>query len=192
MKKLILSLAVISASFIAQSQTNKPSAKTSTPFRFSIGVETAVPVGKFGDAYSFGIGGSAMGIYQVDTDLGLTLNAGFIHYLGKDYSFSVNSPIPGAPPSVTTVKDQSLTVIPIMAGIRYNFTPMFYGSAQLGAGIFTKDKDIANSKSSSTFAYAPGIGYKFTDNFDAELKYQGYSKNSITNSSIGLRLAYTF
>ena len=95
-------------------------------------------------------------------------------------------------PAVYAVKDQSLTVIPIMAGIRYSFTPMFYGSAQLGTGIFTKDKNISASSSSSAFAYAPGIGYKFTDNFDAELKYQSYSKNSVTNSAFGLRLAYTF
>lgn len=186
MKKIILSLVVISSAFIAQAQADKKSSvKTNTPFRFSIGLETAVPVGKFGDAYSFGIGGSAMGIYQVDADLGLTLNAGFIRYSGKDYSYNVG-------PLVYTVKDQALTVIPIMAGIRYSFSPQFYGSAQLGTGIFTKDKDNANSKTSSTFAYAPGIGYKFTDNFDAELKYQGYSKSSITNSSIGLRVAYTF
>lgn len=188
MKKLVFSFAFIGAAIIANAQSQKKSPSSSMsikPFRVSIGAEASVPLGSFKNKYSFGFGGSAESIYQVDPTLGLTLNAGLVHYSGKDYTYNVG-------PVVYTVKDQSLTVIPIMAGIRYSFTPMFYGSAQLGTGIFTKDKNNSASSSSSAFAYAPGIGYKFTDNFDAELKYQSYSKNSVTNSALGLRLAYTF
>ena len=187
MKKLVFSLAFMGIAAMVNAQTEKKSSKpmSSKAYRFSIGAEPSIPLGSFKDRYKFGFGGSAEGIYQVDPALGITLNAGLIHYSGKDYSYNVG-------PSVYTVTGQSQTVIPIMAGIRYSFTPMFYGSAQLGTGIFTKDKNNSASTSSSAFAYAPGIGYKFTDNFDAELKYQAYSKNSVTNSALGLRLAYTF
>lgn len=186
MKRIIMTLAVITASLSAQAQTPAKSSSTANkPFRFSIGLETAVPVGELSDAYSFGIGGSGEGIYQVDPSLGLTLNAGYIYYNGKDYEYKIGN-------VVYTVKDQAQAVIPIMAGIKYNFTPKFFGSAQLGTGIFLSDKDVANSKSTATFAYAPGIGYKFSENFDALLKYQSFSKNSVNTGFLGLRLAYTF
>jgi hypothetical protein len=75
----------------------------------------------------------------------------------------------------------------VLAGVKYYFTPQLYGSAQLGTGIFTADVE-----STLTFAYAPVIGCKFSENFDAVLKYQAYSTDSIKNSTGGIRNTYTF
>ena len=165
MKKLILSLAVIAATLGANAQTRK----SVTPFRVSLGVDAVAPFGDLAKITPFGIGGSIEGDYNVDPTLALTLNAGYIKFLQKDNN------------------GLKLGIVPVLAGIKYYFSPEFYSSAQLGVGIFT-----SNGNSTSAFAYAPGIGYKFSDNFDAGVKYQAYSKNSSTTNTASLRLAYTF
>ena len=165
MKKLLLSLAVIAATLSASAQTKT----TTSPFRVSLGVDAVAPFGNLADVTSFGIGGSLEGDYAVDNTLALTLNAGYIKFLQKNNN------------------GLKLGVIPVLAGIKYYFTPQFYSSAQLGVGVFT-----SNGNSISKFAYAPGIGYKFSDNFDAGVKYQAYSKNKVTDNTASLRLAYTF
>ena len=164
MKKLILSLAVIAAMLNANAQK-----KTGTPFRVSLGVDAVAPFGNLADVTSFGIGGSLEGDYAIDNTLALTANAGYIKLLQKNNN------------------GLKLGIVPLLAGIKYYFTPQFYSSAQLGVGIFT-----SNGTSSSAFAYAPGVGYKFSDNFDAGVKYQAYSKNNATTNTGSLRLAYTF
>ena len=165
MKKLILSFAVIASALSVNAQT-----KTSvSPFKLSIGVEAVAPFGVLADITSLGIGATAQGDYNVDPTLALTLNAGYIKFLQKNNN------------------GLELGVIPVLVGIKYYFVPQFYGSAQLGVGIFT-----SNGESSSSFAYAPGVGYKFSEKFDAGVKYQAYSKNGITNNTGVLRLAYTF
>lgn len=186
MKKLMLSLAVITAAIGANAQSSK---ETMKPFQFSVGLEAALPLGDFGDGYSFGIGGSVQGDYNVASDLAITANVGYISYSGKTVSFPaiVVGGVTVFP--AQSYKNPTIGIIPLLAGIKYSFTPTFYGSAQIGAAIFTASGGGGNE---TTLAYAPGIGYKFTPNFDALLKYNGYSKNGTTNSSVGLRVAYTF
>ena len=165
MKKVLFSLAIIAASFAANAQSEGSSSK----FKFSVGAEVGLPVGDLGDFSSLAVGGSVQGDYWVDPSFALTVQAGYQRFLAKDNN------------------GLELGVIPILAGGKYNFSEKVYGSAQLGVGIFT-----SGGSNSSAFAYAPGVGFKFTDNLDALLKYQAYSKNSVTNSTIGLRIAYTF
>ncbi|WP_255154742.1 outer membrane beta-barrel protein [Ferruginibacter sp. HRS2-29] len=166
MKKLILSFAVIAiASLGASAQSN---------LKFGIGVDGQLPIGDFNDAYKIGFGGSVKANYSLDATLDLTLSAGYISFSGKD--------IPN-----TNLKYANFDMIPVLAGIEYNFgASKVYASAQLGAGFGTK------SGSKTAFAYAPGVGYKFTPNLDLLLKYTGYSYKGGTNSTVGLRLGYTF
>ncbi len=177
MKKVLLSVAIIAVAFGANAQKKE---SDESPLKFSVGVEAAAPLGDFGKAYSFGIGGTAQADYSVAPEFALTINAGYISYTGKSQTI----------PGFGTFKVPSQAVIPILAGGKYNFTPQFYGSAQIGVGIFTAGS--GGGKSVSALAYAPGIGYKFTENLDALVKYTGYSKNSVTNSAIAIRVAYTF
>ncbi len=185
MKKLLLSVAVIAAAFGANAQKSESDA---SPLKFSVGVEVAAPFGNFGDAYKFGIGGTAQADYSVAPELALTLNAGYINFSGKTLTTPAYN-IGGITIPATSYKVPAQGLIPVLVGGKYNFTPQFYGSAQLGVGIFTGNN---GSKSVSTFSYAPGIGYKFTDNLDAVVKYTGYSKDGNTNSTAGIRIAYTF
>jgi hypothetical protein len=173
MKKVFFILALTAASFAGFAQDGGKA------LRFSVGVEAGLPVGDWSDYTSFAIGGSVQGDYFVAPDLALTLNAGYLSLSPKTITVAGVS-----------YKGESTGIIPVMAGIRYFFSPNFYGSAQLGAAFGTE------SGAGTAFAYAPGIGYKFTDNFDAMVKYQGFSSKvddvSVSNSLIGLRVAYTF
>lgn len=175
MKKVLLSLAIVAAAFGANAQS-----KDASKLKFSVGVEAAAPIGDFGDGYSFGIGGTVQADYWVAPEFALTLNSGYVSFIGKSQTYNFGA-------GNVTIKNKSLGLIPVLAGGKYNFTPQFYGSAQLGVGIFT-----ASGSNSSAFAYAPGLGYKFTDNLDALIKYTGYSKDNTTSSAVGLRVAYTF
>jgi Outer membrane protein beta-barrel domain len=180
MKKVLLSAALIVAvAFGANAQKGEDDAK----LKFSAGLEAALPLGDFGKSSSFGIGASAQANYNVAENIDVTLNAGYISFAGKDQTFDL---FPGLIPP-TTVKGVSVGYIPVLAGISYNFTESLYGSAQLGLTFAS-----VGGTSSSVFTYAPGIGYKITENIDALLKYTGYNQTGASASTIGLRVAYTF
>ncbi|RZL32848.1 MAG: hypothetical protein EOP00_33475 [Pedobacter sp.] len=142
-------------------------AQSESPIKFSVGAEAHLPIGDLGDVSSFGFGGSVQGDYNLDESLALTLNAGYLNFSGKDgYGNS--------------------GLIPVLGGIKYTFSGNVYGSAQLGASFGTE------KGSETLFTYAPGIGYKFSPNFDALLKYTGWSQKGGSFGSVGLRVAYTF
>ncbi len=168
MKKVLLSAALIVAVAFGANAQKEDGAK----LKFSVGLEAALPVGTFGDAFSFGIGGTAQANYNVSEGLDLTLNSGFL-------SYSVKS----------SVGSGSLSFIPVLAGAQYNFTEKVYGSAQLGV-IFVSASGGGSSE--SDFTFAPGVGYKFTPNLDALLKYTSVSTTGSSAGSIGVRVAYTF
>ena len=188
MKKVFLIAALAVASFAVQAQDE------AKPLTFSVGADVALPIGdfgdsdaKFGDYYSLGLGLSLQGTYALDESLGLTLNAGYLSYLPK---------------KIGGEKLPSLGVIPILAGIEYNFTPQVFASAQLGYSIYTGKFLSDDDLKMSGFSYAPGIGFRFTPNFSAMLKYQGTSakvkydgggeSESGNISHLGLRIAYSF
>jgi hypothetical protein len=169
MKKLFFVVAFAAASVAVKAQDT-------SPLKFSIGLEAALPVGDFADSHSFGIGGSLQGDYSVAEKLAVTLNAGYTSYTGKKYDV----------PGFGSVKAPAIGLIPVLAGFKYALTDQLYGSAQIGA-TFSDQKN-----SGTAFTYAPGLGYKFSENFDALLKYTGYSQDGGTLSTVGLRVAYTF
>lgn len=167
MKQLLLVLTV----FITSAVTSK--AQTS----FSIGIEGAAPMGIFNDlGYKFGIGGSAQLDHKVAPDMALTLNAGYITFNNKSSSTSYR-----------------FNVIPVMGGVKYWFSPKIYGSAQLGAAFNSvKVNNTTGNKTSTGFAYSPGIGFNISKNLDLLLKYMGNSSDGSTFSTVGGRLAYNF
>lgn len=144
---------------------------------FSIGLEGAVPMGKFNDAgYKFGIGGSVQVDHKVASDMALTLNAGYITHNNKNSSPSYR-----------------FNVIPVLAGVKYWFSPKVYGSGQLGAAFNSVKVNNASSNATSTgFAYSPGIGFNISNSVDLLIKYFGNSVDGVAFSSVGARLAYNF
>lgn len=169
MKKQLLSiLAVLIAGFSYAQET-----KTVKPVVLSIGAELASPVGDLDNSSDFGIGGSLQAEFMVKSNLGITVNAGYINYLGKKYDTPIGS-----------VKAASISQIPLLAGVRYYLIKDIYVSGQLGASIFNRDIGTA-------FTYAPGIGARASI-FDLTLKYMGSNKNDASLSNVSLRVAVSF
>ena len=135
---------------------------------FSLGAEASLPVGLFGDVYSFGIGASAQGNFRTSNNTALTLNAGYINYFIKSIYGKGNQ-----------------GYIPVLGGLEFNFSPKVFGAAQSGFTFFSDG-------GGSAFTYSPGIGFRISRHFAALLKYVGQVRSAINSSSIGVRGAYIF
>jgi hypothetical protein len=170
MKKLFLALAIITLG-----ATTLKAQKSSTPIIWSVGAEASLPIGNFQDVYSFGIGATVQGEYKAADELGLTLNTGYINYFGKSITFGGVS-----------IDANDFGMIPLLAGVKYHFSPQLYAQGQLGAAFST------TSGGGTSFAYTPGVGFTLSRNVDLLVKYLGLSQNNETLHSIGARLAINF
>jgi len=176
MKKLLLSVTILSLGILSAT-AQKESTDLDKSFRVSVGLIGALPTGDLKTFNNFGIGGSIQGEAKVAPELGLTLSVDYISFSGKTFT-----------ESGTSFKSPTLNLVPILAGGRYYLGGGAYLSAQLGVTIAS----ATGFTSSSSFTYAPGIGYYLSPNFDLLLKYQAASKSGSTLSFVGLRAAYNF
>lgn len=171
MKKVFLLTAIAGLFAFSSVKAQKDVAMTGP--KLGIGAEFAFPMGKFGDAYNLGYGGSLLYQHPVAANLNLTGSAGYLSFKAKDEFGGGTS---GS--------------IPVKAGARYFVAENFYIGGELGAAFSTE------TGGKTAFAYAPGIGIEFpvSDGGAIELggRYEGWSANSNTSSFIGLRLAYNF
>lgn len=173
MKKLFLVIIIALLSFSGNAQKHKSKSVVNTAATtFSLGAEIGIPIGQYPKGYnnpfSYLLGGTIQLENHVDSDLGITLSSGYLNYKAKNISgFTVG-------------------FIPLMAGLKYYFSPSVYGHGQLGAAFGTQ------SGQGTSFAYSPGIGINITQNLDGELKYMGISNKNATLGDIGIRLAYNF
>lgn len=131
----------------------------------SIGINAGIPTSSPG-MYSVVLGADVQADFAVATNMKITGSAGY-----QNYSIKSNW------------GSGSAYFIPVLAGAKFNLGEKAYGHAQLGAGF---------GDGNTAFAYAPSIGYYFSPNLDASLKYLAYSYNSATIGSFGVRLAYNF
>ena len=136
--------------------------------KISLGAELGAVTGDISDLYSFAAGATGQLDFSVDNSLTITGNAGLIQLIGK----KINS----------SVKNTSLTLVPLLGGIKYYFTKNIYGSGQLGSSVRLR-KD-----GGSIFTYIPGIGIKFDNRVDALIKYTGYKD---LGGTFGVRIGYT-
>ena len=168
MKKLILSLAFIAITFAVSAQKAKSKADADNKVKFSVGADLGIPVGNYSTVASFAYGGDLQIDYMTSPTFAINLSAGYLGLSAK----SGYSGIGG--------------LIPILAGARYWFSPKVYGSMQAGMSFSTQ------SGGGSAFTYAPGVGFKVGESVDVLAKYQSATKNSVDNSYVGVRVAYTF
>ena len=163
MKKLIFTFIITASAFSLNAQNvNRPT--------LSLGGELGAATGNLNLYYGLTAGATLQADFTVDKDLAITLNAGVIDFIGK----KINN----------NIKYNSVAVIPILAGIKYYFTPVVYGSAQLGSSTFT-----TGIFKGTKFTYIPGIGFKVDRNIDILVKYTGLSN---TGGTFGARVAYVF
>ena len=183
MKKLILSgVALVMASgMMAQSN------------QLSFGLDLALPLGDFGDAYSLGIGPAVGFELPIGDNLGITAQLSYqILMVDSDISDFI----------------KSASMMPIQAGVKYYFTDQqegMYGHAQVGVHsqtVKTEDIDLGpfgtiegTSNSSTNLSWAIGAGYQL-EKLDIGLRYNSIMPDSdapdgaSSSSYIGLRIAY--
>lgn len=187
LKIAALVLAFAGLSYSAKAQTTPTSTSTTTPsgIRYSIGVETGVPVSNFKDSHKWNLGGSVQADIPVASQLFATVNAGFNNFFGK---------------TIAGVKAPNVQLLPVKAGLKFFPVANFYIQGEAGAAFLLNKADTYNDKSTA-FVWAPQIGVQFpvsaSGNFiDAGIRYESTS-NYITNIDskvkfVGLRLAYGF
>ena len=163
MKKIIIAIIIVVTGFTVNAQTGKN-------LTFSLGGELAAVTGNINVAYSIAAGATAQADIAIDKDAAITLNAGLIQFVGKKINNSF--------------KNVSVPVIPLLVGVKYYFTPVIYGGAQLGTSVFT-----TGPFKGSKFTYIPGIGFKVDKNIDLLVKYTGLSD---AGGIFGARVAYVF
>ncbi len=166
---LILLLSAIYFTANAQTRGRNATSRSATSSGFSIGLEAGLPVGENGEIYSSLIGGSLQYEIMPAADLGITFSGGYLNY-------NIKSKYGGG----------SVGFVPLLAGVKYYFTPGAFFHAQLGAAVGTK------TGQGTSFVYSPGVGLKLSPNLDAEVKYMGISNKGGTIPNVGLRVAYNF
>ncbi|MBX2981948.1 MAG: outer membrane beta-barrel protein [Flavobacteriales bacterium] len=189
MKKITLGLAAFAFAGGLMAQSNQ----------ISLGVDLAMPLGDFGDAYGLGVGPTAGFELPIGDNLGVTLQVSYDILMPK-----------------SEVKDfiKSASMLPAQLGLKYYFQDQqegFYGHAQLGIhSVSTKSEEIttpgvpalgipdrvtpSQTTSSTNFSWAIGVGYQL-EKLDLGLRYNSISPDSDVDgakasSYIGLRVAY--
>ncbi|OOQ60620.1 hypothetical protein [Mucilaginibacter pedocola] len=192
-----LALAFAGISFAAKAQTSTTATTTTNGgIRYSIGVETGIPVGTFNDSRKWNLGGSVQADIPVASQLFVTVNAGFNNHFGETLTGLVGG-------TSSSVKVPSVQLIPVKAGLKFFPVANFYVQGEAGAAFLLNKSDFFNDKSVA-FVYAPQVGVQFpvsaSGNFiDAGIRYEATTKYSSVAGAdgskvnfLGLRLAYGF
>ena len=174
MKKLLLSLTIICASFI----TSKAQ-MAQGDFKFGVGVHFGLPVGDLHNVTSLGIGGEVQGEYAFSENLTGVATSGYTYFIGKSFDNGLGG----------TYKI-NYGHIPVLVGARFYPSEQFFVGAQIGYGHYSASSQGVSS-SSGGFEYRPQVGYN-ADPVQFILSYDGTSVTGGTLSQIGLSAIYTF
>lgn len=139
----------------------------------NLGAEVALPLGNLSNASSFGIGGTAKGLYGLNDDSDITLTAGYIAFPTKEGS------------------EVKIGMIPFMPGYRHKFDG-FYVEPQLGfvsyktsySGVGSEFFGGSLSSSASFFSYALGAGIK-SGKWDLSARFQGFTSTTFIGARVG-------
>ena len=157
---LLVVLCLFSLSVNAQSTDEKP-------FKIGAGAMIGLPVGDVTNVATLAFGVDVMGEYAIAPSFGLTLSLGYVDFALKSWYKELLD--------AADLKSK-MGMIPFLVGGKYNFSDKFYGSLQAGLSFGT------SSDSGTAFTFAPGVGYKISDQFDLLIKYQSASKNGGSTS----------
>jgi len=126
----------------------------------------------YSSIYNPGIGGGIKGLYGISSASQLTLGGTYSSFGGK---------------SSSAYGDQTLSLLPVLAGYRYNLKAGLYLEGQAGLAVLTT-KATGFSYSQTNFAAALNVGYA-THGFDLSARY--YTEGDVI-SAFAVRLAYNF
>lgn len=176
--RLLLAFIIVLCTLIS----NQVSAQS--PLKFGIGIEGGIPIGSASDGHSAAIGANLNVLFPLPVNnLSVIGSAGYQQWfikgevkdLFKEEGIDVKSP----------------GFIPIRVGARYGIAPSpFYIKFDLGPAISVKEP-IEGVDSGTAMSYSPGAGVKL-GSFEAELKFDIYSKSGESLSFFGLKLSHYF
>lgn len=162
----LFATAVAAVALFFATNVQAQSSADSKATRMGIGLSAGIPTTA---GYSFAIGGDVRLQQDFTSNISGLLSVGY-------NSFSLKSPLTG-----------SVDVIPVKVGAKFFVAESVYVSAELGAGFST------NKGGSTSFLYAPGVGYGWDNGLDIGLRYEGASYKGGGNlDQVALRLAYGF
>jgi hypothetical protein len=171
MKKIILLTAIALSSFAAATNAQEKGG-----FKLGVGPVAALPMGDFGDFYSFGVGGEVQASYGITDNIAGFAQVGYSQYFAKSVDFGGG----------ISIKGEATGMIPALVGARYH-TSGFMVGAGIGYAKLTAED------AGGGFAYSPQIGYSFADGkLDVIAHYTGVATSDISTSMVGLKIFFNF
>jgi hypothetical protein len=129
--------------------------------RFNAGASFNIgfPSGSFSDLAQTGIGGSAIGEFTFSEKVSATLSVSYQNFPGKGEGFAVQG----------EVYDFSVNAIPVLAGVRYYFSPEIFGTFEAGVHFLRVTADIYDVYSEekistdykAKYGGGIGVGYRY-------------------------------
>jgi hypothetical protein len=159
---LIIVLVVVALSVNAQNKDEKS-------FKIGAGAMIGLPMGDVADFTTMAYGVDLLGEYSVAPSFALTASLGYLDFAAK-----------------SGLSGLKMGFVPVLVGAKYFFSENIYGSGQIGLSFSTQ------SGGGNAFTFAPGVGYKVSENFDLMLKYQSASNDGSAISFLGVRAGLTF
>ena len=149
-------------------------------YNIVIGPELSLPTGNSTNQSPIGFGGYIKAEVGLSQKFSITGNGGVVSFLGKKFYGP---------------RAETLSYLPIKAGLKFYTDKNFYFEGQLGASI------PLNGTGPTRFAWSPGAGTfirsrNSNNQFDFGLRYEGWNGKSVINSTtfgfFTLRAGYTF
>lgn len=145
---IIFSIILINVSVIAQSKFNAGAS-------FNVGI----PSSSLANISQTGIGGSAIGEFAFSEKVSAILSASYQNFPGKGEGFAAGG----------NVYDFSVNSIPVLAGVRYYFSPEFFGIVEAGVNFLRVSADIyevyseekVSTDYEAKFGGGIGAGYRY-------------------------------
>lgn len=202
--RLLFASVALGATTMAMAQEN----------RFSAGLELGFPMGDFGDAQGIGFGVTLGYELPVGDKLGLMAQLGYLNFSAKDIDVmgvSVEGNSLGMIPIQVGAKyyftdNQEGFYVGLLTGVHMAMVTVTETNVDASGNVTTEDKTETNTN----FSLAPEIGYIIGENIDISLRYQMIfakqetvafdpttfavttESETVTNSYLGLRIAYMF
>jgi len=165
MKKIIILLGITMLSYCSFAQT-----KSTPKFSYKAGLVTSLPIDVYGEGYRIGIGS-------------VLLNASY-----KNQKFSKKISLTGDVGYVRfkTEVSNEFAQIPVMVGLKYPISDMFYFGTSAGLTFYNK-----KSAGDQNFIYSPYVGIQ-VKRVSADLRYWNTVKdNNNSTKTVGLTFSYS-
>lgn len=173
--KRILTLAVMIFMVLASTHVSAQE-RSYKRVRFGVALETGLPVGDLGNAYTVGAGGSFRLAVALSEKAAITATTGAMAFIPK---------------SISGVDLKAQLNVPVKGGLKYMLSNKIYTLGEAGVTIarvyYPTSSGQLKSARSTEFTYAANIGAQL-GKFDASLRYEGYSSAGF----VGLRLGFNF